>query len=205
MSHVSLDFVKFLQNFHAQNLFSKVSLVQFTVKNHLVQMLKLPKSKLLWQQFETDRLVTNFASKSFVCDFENFVMIKRKLWQVVDRKPKRLTGVGCGFDFMARQPNQGIVRDCHDSLSRIPSEISNGVQLFEVNLLNACLFCQLSQCGIVKRFIHSYESARQRPLSFKRRNVSLNQQHFQVILIQPENDTVYGQGRAGIFVFKSHF
>ncbi len=41
MRYVGFDFVQFDDHIHAKNLFSKVSLVEFSIEDHFVKMLKL--------------------------------------------------------------------------------------------------------------------------------------------------------------------
>src|SRR6266545_3563237 len=94
VADVGFDLVKLLQNFHAEDFFPEVPLVQFLIQNLLVNALQATKGKLFRQQFKTNGLVGDLSTQTIMGHLQNDVVIEGQVRHVVDAEPGSISGIG---------------------------------------------------------------------------------------------------------------
>jgi hypothetical protein len=164
---VLLDFLGLDQQTRRQYLLAEVALVEFAFEHDFVQVLKLRESELLRQEFESDRLVAELPAQSLERDVQDLRVVEGQPWDVVHREPRGLARVSGRLHAVVGQVHQRIVGDRDHPLTRVAVQPTEGVELFQEDLLEAGLLFQLAAGRFVDGFVDVNEAAREGPLAFK--------------------------------------
>ena len=84
------------------------------------------------------------------------------------------------------------------------SSATEGVELLEVDVVDAGLLLELARRGFVDGLVEPHEPAGQRPGVLERRQLALDQEHLEVGLVEAEHHAVDGERRARILVRVGH-
>src|SRR5690348_6686605 len=93
---VLLDFVQLDEDFHRQDLFAEVPLVQLSLHDRLVKTLQLRQREFRGKQLKADRLIAHFSFQPLKRRRQNFLVIEGQAWYVADAKPGGTSRIGAG-------------------------------------------------------------------------------------------------------------
>src|SRR4051812_7185540 len=203
VGHVLLDFVGFDQQIHREDLLAEIALVDLALEHRLVELLQLGQRELRREQLEADGLVTHLSLQPLQRHTEDFFVIEGEPGGVPDGKPGGLAGVGRRAHAVVGQFHQSIIGDGDDAAARIAVRVAESIELLEKDVADSGLLLQLAQRSVVEALVHAHESAGERPATLERLHAALNQQHFQITLVQSEYYAVHrhhgpGETHAGI-------
>ena len=81
---------------------------------------------------------------------------------------------------------------------------ADGGELFEVDIFEIGFFFELAAGAGVDVFANVDESAREGPFVFERWDGALDEEDFEVVLIEAEDDAVGGEGGSGVVIGEAH-
>ena len=85
-------------------------------------------------------------------------------------------------------------------LARVATGRAEGVKLVDGGFGHSRFLSQLAQGTSLGTLVYFEISAWKSPMAFVWFESTLNEQHFELVVVQGEDDTVGGNGRVGVFV-----
>ena len=101
-------------------------------------------------------------------------------------------GVGRRADAVVANVYQGVVGHRYRAPARVAAGVSERKKLFEKNLAQAGLLAEFALGRRVERFVNLNEPARQCPRADERPAATLDEKHLEVLVVEPENNTIDG-------------
>ncbi len=80
MRHFLLLFFQRNEEAHVEHFAPEIALVERFAENGFVQLLELPKRKLIWQQLKPNRVVAYAFFQAFERLHKNLIVVETKLW-----------------------------------------------------------------------------------------------------------------------------
>src|SRR5215510_2094240 len=102
-------------------------------------------------------------------------MIVGQLGQFAYREPTDVRVLLATLERATRSRYQSEIGHSYGVSSRVALRSAEGIELFEVEILDAGLLVQLAACGIIERFSNLHQTAGKRPASGIRPLFDLNQ------------------------------
>ena len=187
-----------------QNFFAEIAFVEVGFEGGFVKVLKLGKGEFGREEFEADRLVTDFAFEAREGGGENFGVVESKFWNFGKGKPAGIGGIGGGFGGVGGEFDKGVVSDADDAFARVAMERAEGVELFEEDVFEASFFFEFAPGGIVEGFIDAHEAAREGPFAFEGFKGALDEKNFEIGVVEAEDDAIDGERGARVLVSVRH-
>src|SRR6266702_3154921 len=100
--------------------------------------------KLLGQETKRNCGISQLATQAIQSILQYPLMIKRQLWQIVDRKPSHIHSVISRSHLQTFRVEQSKIDHCNHTSSRVSSRITKGIKLLQVHILYACFFLKFA-------------------------------------------------------------
>ena len=197
---VLFDFVGLFEDFEFQEFFAEVAFVEGLAKDAFVEALQLSEGEFAGEKLESNGAVPQFGTDAFLGGGEDFGVVESEVWKVVEGKPSGIVGVGGSGGRVFVEIDEGVVRNGDDVLAGITLRLSEGIELFEIDLPEAGFFFEFAPRAGIKVFSNSDKASGESPLPFKGGEASFDKEDLEVIVIETEDHAVGGKGWAGEFV-----
>ena len=197
---VLFDLVGLFEDFEFEQFFAEVAFVEGLAEDALVEALQLGEGEFAGKEFESDGGVAEFGANAFLGGGEDFGVVEGEVGEVIEGKPSGLVGVGGGGGRVFAEVDEGVVRDGDDVLAGVALGLAEAVKLLEVDLFEAGFFFEFASGAGFEVFADAHEAAGESPLALEGGEASLDEEDFEIILVEPEDHAVGGEGGAGVFV-----
>ena len=201
---VLFDFVGFGEDAELVDLFAEVAFVERLFEDEFVEVLELGKGEFFGKKFEADGLIADFSAKAFARHLENVGMVKGEGREVVEREPGGVSSIGGGGRRVLDEIDESVIGDGDNVLAGIAVRSADSGELFEENVFESGFLFELPAGAVIDVFADPNESSGESPFIFEGRKGALNEEDFQVILIESKDDAICGEGGSRVLVGEAH-
>ena len=201
---VLFDFVGFGEDAEFGDFFAKVAFVERLLEDEFVEVLELGEGEFFGEEFEADGLVAEFSAEAFAGEFEDFLVIEGEGREVVEGEPGGVAGIGGGGGRVLDEVDEGVVGDSDDVFPWVAVGGADGGELFEEDVFEAGFFFEFTSGAGVDVFADLDEAAGESPFVFEGGEGALDEEDFEVVLVETEDDAVGGEGGSGVVVGEGH-
>jgi len=131
-------------------------------------------------------------------------VIKGESREVIEGEPGGVSRIGGGGGRVLDEIDEGEVGHGHDVFAWIAIGSPDSGELLEVDVLQSGLFLEFASCAVVDVFPDSDEAAGEGPFVFEGGEGALDEEDFEVILIEAENNAIAGEGGSCVVVDEAH-
>lgn len=124
--------------------------------------------------------------------------------EVIEGEPGGVSSIGGGGGWVFDEVDEGEVGDGENVLAWVAVGGADGGELFEVNVFESGLFFEFAAGAGVDVFADADEATGEGPFVFEGGEGALDEEDFEVVLIESEDDAVGGKGRSGVVVGEAH-